>query len=302
MQPQTQTSPKCIVITGATSGIGLAAAKGIASEGHLVIGVARSEQKAKASREAILQAFPAAKVTYLLADLSSQQEVRTLAENIQKILTKHGQESIDVLINNAGAVTSWFTLTEDGYELQFAVNHLAPFLLTNLLLAHLKKSPSGRILTVTSGSHRHTRMHWKDVMLRRHYNTLKAYKQSKMANVLFTYELNRKLEQESNIQAIAIDPGLVNTKIGTKGTNGFVNWFWNKRRRKGVAPEIAAETIIHLACRRYLPEADSCYWKGCRPIQPSRYARRDKEAKQLWVLSNHLCGLELSAEDQEGNK
>jgi phenylpyruvate tautomerase PptA (4-oxalocrotonate tautomerase family) len=209
--------------------------------------------KAQASKDYVLEEFPNANVEYLLADLSSQKEIRALAESIHEILKKYKQENIHVLINNAGAVTSWFTLTQDGYELQFSVNHLAPFLLTNLLLPFLEKSPSGRVLTVSSGSHRHTRIHWKDVMLRRHYNTLRAYKQSK-----------------------------------------FVNWFWNKRQKKGVPPEIAAETIIHLTCRRYIPKAESWYWKGYLPIQPSRHARREEEVQRLWDLSNQLCGLEVS--------
>ncbi len=292
MNLQQPTHPKITVITGATSGIGLAAAMSIAGEGHLVIGVARSTEKAQAAKQAILSKYPQAKVKYLLADLSSQAKVKELAKNILIFLETVGKQSIDALINNAGAVTSWFTLTEDGYELQFAVNHLAPFLLTNLLLPYLHKAPSGRVLTVSSGSHRRCRIHWKDVMLRRNYNTLKAYQQSKLANVLFTYELNRKLGEESTVKAYAIDPGLVNTKIGTKGTNRLVNWFWNKRSKKGVSPEIASESIIHLACRRTIPEAESWYWKGCLPIQPSRYAQREDEAQRLWELSTRLCGLE----------
>jgi len=289
MYSQNPSSSKIVIITGATSGIGLAAAKGIASEGHFVIGVARSKEKAQASKDSILKDFPESRVDYLLADLASQKEVYALAENIQGVLKENDHKHIDVLINNAGAVTSWFTLTEDGYELQFAVNHLAPFLLTKLLLPFLENSPSGRILTVSSGSHRRAHIHWNDVMLHHRYNTLKAYKQSKLANVLFTYELNRRYEQD-NIKAYTIDPGLVNTKIGTKGTNGSVQWFWNKRRKKGVTPEIAAESIIHLACRRYIPKAESWYWKGCRPIQPSRYTRREEEAQRLWELSDRLCG------------
>jgi NAD(P)-dependent dehydrogenase (short-subunit alcohol dehydrogenase family) len=297
MDIHSSTPYKIVVITGATSGIGLAAAKGVASEGHLVIGVARSKEKAQTAKQSITTIFPQAKLEYHIADLSSQSEVRGLAKSILSSLKNMEKEHIDVLINNAGAVTSWLTLTEDGYELQFAVNHLAPFLLTNLLLPWINRSPTGRILTVSSGSHYRTRIHWKDVMLRRRYNTLRAYKQSKLANVLFTYELNRKLGQDSTTKAYAIDPGLVNTKIGTKGTSGLVNWFWNKRRQKGVLPEIAAESIIHLACRKYVPESESWYWKGCLPIQPSRYAQREEEAQRLWELSNRLCGLGSTPEN-----
>lgn len=285
---------KVVVITGATSGIGLAAAAGIAGEGHHVIGVARSEEKANAAVETIHTKYPEANVRYLLTDLSSQTRIRQLADEIESILVDEGKECIDVLINDAGAVTSWFMLTEDGYELQFAVNHLAPFLLTHLLLPYLMRAENGRILTVSSGSHRNTRIHWKDIMMHRNYRTLGAYKQSKLANVLFTYELNRRLGPASSVKAYAVDPGLVNTKIGTKGTNHFVNWFWNKRCKKGVMPEIAAESLIHLACRRDLPQSPSWYWKGGLPIPPSRYALREDEAARLWEFSSRISGLESS--------
>jgi NAD(P)-dependent dehydrogenase (short-subunit alcohol dehydrogenase family) len=285
-------SPKIILITGATSGIGLAAATSLAGEGHIIIGVGRSQEKVDAAQQTILMKYPEADVSYLLADLSSQTQVHALAEEIKQLLSSKNYDHIDVLVNNAGAVSSWFTLTEDGYELQFAVNHLAPFLLTHELLPLLQKSSQARILTTSSASHRNTRMHWKDVMLRKHYGTLRAYKQSKLANVLFTYELNRRLGPDSTVTAFAVDPGLVNTNIGTKGTSGFVNWFWKKRSSKGSRPEIAAETIVYLACRRDLPIKDAFYWKECHPIPPSHYAQQKEPAARLWELSKNLCGIE----------
>ncbi|MCB2202550.1 SDR family NAD(P)-dependent oxidoreductase [bacterium] len=282
---------KITMITGATSGIGLAAMKGLAGESHILIGTARSEDKADAAKAAILSTVPDAQVSYLLADFSSQQEIRSLAKQAEETLRSYGRDSLDVLVNNAGTVTSWYTLTEDGYELQFAVNHLAPFLLTHLLLPYLQKAPTGRILTVSSGSHRHTRMHWRDLMFSRHYGTLKAYKQSKLANVLFSFEFNRRSEPDSSVKAYAIDPGLVNTHIGEKGTNGFVNWFWNRRSSRGTTPEIAAETIVYLACRREIPYKNEWYWKECHPIPASRYARKNEPTTRLWELSLDLCRL-----------
>ncbi|HZD56534.1 MAG TPA: SDR family NAD(P)-dependent oxidoreductase, partial [Anaerolineales bacterium] len=180
---------------------------------------------------------------------------------------------------------------EDGYELQFAVNHLAPFLLTLELLPLLKKAPHARVITVSSGSHRNTRMHWQDVMLRRGYNTLRAYKQSKLANVLFTFELNRRLGEDSSIRAYAADPGLVNTEIGSKGTSGLVRWIWEKRRAGGVNPEQGAETVVYLAASSSVGGSREVYWKDCRPVQASRYAQRAEEAARLWELSEHLCGV-----------
>lgn len=283
---------KITVITGATAGIGLAAAIGLAGEGHILIGVGRSQNKINLARQAILTKHPDADVTYLLADLSSQEQVRALAAAVKKLLSDRHFDHLDVLVNNAGAVSSWYTLTEDGYELQFAVNHLAPFLLTHELMPFLEKSEQARVLTTSSASHRNTRMHWKDVMLRKHYGTLRAYKQSKLANVLFTFELNRRLGPSSPITAYAVDPGLVNTSIGTKGTSGFVNWFWKKRSSKGAPPEIAAETIVYLTCRQEIPYHDAFYWKECHPIPPSRYAQKEEPASRLWELSKNLCGIE----------
>lgn len=284
-------SPKITLITGATAGIGLATAIGLAGEGHFVIGVGRSEDKNKAAREAILTKYPDADVAYLLADLSSQTQVRQLAGQVRQLLSEKHLNHLDVLVNNVGAVASWFTLTEDGYELQFAVNHLAAFLLTHELLPLLENSSQGRVLTTSSGSHRNTRMHWKDMMFRKHYSTLRAYKQSKLANVLFTNEFNRRKSPDSTVTAFAVDPGLVNTNIGLKGTGGVVNWFWKKRSSKGVPPEIAAETIVYLACRREIPYQDEFYWKACHAIPSSRYSRRQEPAARLWELSNSLCGI-----------
>ncbi len=287
-----KTPSKITVITGATAGIGLAAAMGLAGEDHIIIGVGRSQEKVDAARQAILEKHPDADVTYLLTDLSSQEQVRRLAEEVKDLLSDRQLDHLDILVNNAGAVSSWFTLTEDGYELQFAVNHLAPFLLTHELLPLLGKSEQARVLTTSSASHRNTRMHWKDVMFCKYYGTLRAYKQSKLANVLFTLELNRRLDPSSTITAYAIDPGLVNTTIGTKGTSGLVNWFWKKRSNKGAPPEIAAETIIYLACRKEIPYQDAFYWKECHPIAPSRYAQKEEPAARLWELSKTLCGIE----------
>ena len=187
MGEHVDTKSKTIVITGATSGIGYAATRKLAAIGANVLGVGRSAERCNKAKENILRESPDAQIDFLLADLSSQQQVKKLAEEIKQKVDKQENNAIDVLVNNAGSVVNWYTATEDGFELQFAVNHLAPFLLTHLLLPSIERSKDGRILTVSSNSHRKARIHWKDVMLRRGYNTLLAYKQSKLANVLFTY-------------------------------------------------------------------------------------------------------------------
>lgn len=276
-----------MVISGASSGIGFAAACALAQRGARVIGVGRSRERCEGARQAILAQAPGARIEFALADLSSQRAVVALGAELRERLA--GQP-LDVLVNNAGAVAGRYTPTVDGRELQFAVNHLAAFLLTRELLSCLRAAGGARVLTTSSGSHRGARMHWNDVMLRRFYNPLTAYKQSKMANVLFTAELNRR-EGASGLRAYAIDPGLVRTEIGLKGTGGLVSWIWSLRARGGQPPEVGAATIVHLAEQAQLADAQAIYWKDSHPLAPDRYALREDEARRLWELSEQLCGL-----------
>jgi len=290
MNTRNENIRKTVLVTGATSGIGLAAAKALAGRGMSVFGVGRSRERCAAAQAAVSAVSAGAPVEFLAADLSAQAQVRALAETVRERL--EGGRGLDVLVNNAGFVSSWYLASEDGYEMQFAVNHLAPFLLTRELLPLLARAGTGRVITMTSGSHFRTRMRWRDVMFRTGYQCLFVYKQSKLANVLFTHELNRRLGPLSPVRAYAVDPGLVDTGIGEKGTTGLVKWIWSRRRRKGVSPEKAAETIVHLATEPGLADPDAGYWKECRPAEPSPYSRREREAMRLWELSERLCGIE----------
>ncbi|MGE5598479.1 MAG: SDR family NAD(P)-dependent oxidoreductase [Bacteroidota bacterium] len=282
---------KTVVVTGATSGIGLAAARRLASMGCRIIGVGRDAARCAQAEAIVRAAAPEARVNYLIADLASQRQVRVLAAEIRRLLEADGAGRLDVLVNNAGMVSTWYTATEDGYETQFAVNHLAPFLLTHELLPLLRRTGCARVLVTSSGSHYGARMRWRDVMHRRGYNCLLAYKQSKLANVLFTSEFNRRLGPGTGIRAYAVDPGLVDTAIGEKGTGGLVRWFWRLRRRGGVSPDEAAETIVRLAIEPVLEDPEAVYWKNCRPKRPSRYAEREDAGRRLWELSERLCGI-----------
>jgi NAD(P)-dependent dehydrogenase (short-subunit alcohol dehydrogenase family) len=291
MKDQERVSNKTVLITGATSGIGLAAAHALARSGCRVIRVGRSAERCAEAENAVRAGTPGARVDYLIADLSSQRQIRALAVMARERLMKEGGR-LDALVNNAGAVSAWYMTSEDGYEMQFAVNHLAPFLLTRELLPMLKRSGSARVITTSSGSHFRTRMRWRDVMFRDGYNCLSAYKQSKLANMLFTHELNRRLGPASRIRAYALDPGLVDTAIGEKGTTGIVKWFWHRRRRSGITPQKAAETIVYLATSAALEDPRASYWKECRPRRPSPYSEREDEMRRLWELSERLCGPE----------
>jgi hypothetical protein len=142
-------------------------------------------------------------------------------------------------------------------------------------------------------------MHWPDVMYRKGYSALRAYKQSKLANVLFTAEFNRRIGHSSRPRAYAADPGLVRTEIGFKGTGPLERWVWGLRRAQGVAPEQAASNVVFLACDPSIAGAQEIYWRNCRPQRESREARRPETALRLWQLSERLCGINWGASPEE---
>jgi NAD(P)-dependent dehydrogenase (short-subunit alcohol dehydrogenase family) len=283
---------KVIVITGATSGIGLATAKELAGRGAYIIGTGRSEERCRKAEKEVRQLYPDASVIYLTADLSSLAEVSSLASDIRTRLSQDGRSAIDALINNAGTVSSWYISTVDGFELQFAVNHLAPFLLTHELMPLLEQSQAGTVICISSGSHYRTRLRWNDIMLRKHYNTLMAYKQTKLANVMFVTELNRRLSSSgSRVKAFAVDPGLVNTDIGLKGTSGIVKKVWQLRSRGGTPPEQPARSVAYIVTDPSPRLTGEVYWKDCRPLKASAYSQKPDAAKRLWELSERMCGI-----------
>lgn len=220
------------VVTGATSEIGLATAKGLAAQGFLVIGVGKNEGRCRRSATDLKQSFPDASVRYIVADLSLQRVVSKLAREIGEVLEGHGRPHLDVLINNAATVSTRYTTTSEGHELQFAVNRLAPFRLTYELFPGLMDAPEARVITVTSRSHRHARIRWNDVNLRGRYHLLRAF---------------------------AADPGLVKTELGLKNTRGIANLIWSLRRRRGTTAERAAETLLHLSTDPREPLDGECY-------------------------------------------
>jgi NAD(P)-dependent dehydrogenase (short-subunit alcohol dehydrogenase family) len=289
---ETNLTGKTFVVTGATSGIGLATAEILARQGAWVIGVGRSVERCRAAERKLRFINPDAGAVYLVADLSLQSQVRKLAGEIHDVVQSSGRGCLDGLVNNAGTFTYWLTLTQEGFEMQWAVNHLAPFLLTHELLPLLKAAPMARVVTVSSDSHFGTRLNWEDIQLRRHYNGLRAYGQTKLANVLFSLQLNRTLGEGSNVRAFAADPGLVKTDIGLKGNPALVRWIWSRRRSGGVPPEESAKGIAYLATEPGIEFAPEIYWKDSRPKPPSRQALDRETARRLWELSEKMCGIE----------
>jgi len=277
---------KTVVITGASSGIGLEISRLLARKGFNVLGVGRSEANCRRAEEMILSGNANAKFTCYVADLIQQREVVKVADEILSYLDGNCNGELHALINNAGCVRSWYMTTEEGYEQQFALNHLAGFLLTYKLLPALKKA-RGRVIMTGSQSHKGIRIHWNDVMLRRRYNPLTAYKQSKLCNILFAKGLNDRYAS-AGIRAYVVDPGLVNTDIGNKETGALVNFIWSLRKRHGVSPEIPAKTYAFLCEQEPTPEG--LYYYLCKEKSYSRQVTAEN-ANRLFGLSERLCGI-----------
>ncbi len=288
---------KTFLITGATSGIGLATAELLGRQGAALIGVGRSAERCRQAEAQLRRANPDARIGCLTADLRLQSEVTRLAGAAADLLAAWGCNRLDGLLNNAGTFTYWMALTADGIETQWAVNHLAGFLLTHHLLPLLAAAPSARVVTVSSDSHYAARLNWNDLQLRRRYNGLATYGNTKLANILFSLELNRRLGNGTRVRAFAADPGLVKTDIGLKGTPGVARWVWKLRRSGGVAPETAARGIAYLLADPAVDGAQDIYWKDGRPKRPSPRALDADSARRLWEVSTRMCSLPQEAQD-----
>ena len=281
------------VVTGATAGIGLALMQHLLERGANVIGVARSPERAAVQVDRLRDAFPGRRIAYALADLSVQVQVKEAARQIEETLGHWSIEALDGLVNNAGTFVFWQTLTPEGFETQWAVNHLAPFLLTQELLPLLSRAKDARVVTVSSGSHYGATLNWADIQLLERYHPLRAYRQTKLANVLFTAELNRRLGDGSPVRALAADPGLVNTEIGAKARSRLAHRIWSLRRRGGISPESSASGIADLLFAPAVRESQAIYWKHGKEKDPDPYALNTDHGWRLWEISAQRTGAGL---------
>lgn len=275
---------KICMVTGATAGIGEAVALALARQGATVVGVGRNPKKCAHSSQMIKKLTGNEQVDYLLADLSSQKDIRQLAAEFKQKYSR-----LDVLVNNAGAPFAQRHETVDGIEMTFALNHLNYFLLTNLLLDVLQKSAPARIINVSSKLHRRGSMDFDDLEFRQGYGRFKAYQRSKLANVLFTYELARRL-QGTTITVNAADPGLVKTNTGNN--DGLLS-----RLAKGIidaiaaqTPEQGAETIVYLAAAPEVDGVTGQFFRQKMAIPSSEASYNEEDACQLWEISAQMTG------------
>jgi len=278
------TSPllgKHVVVTGASNGIGLHTATGLARLGASVAVVARDRVKGEAALAAVRQASAGGAASLFLADLGSLAQVRRLAGELLAALPR-----IDVLLNNAGAIHMTRKESADGHELTFAVNHLAPFLLTSLLLPRLRASAPARVVTVSSEAHRMAPLDLDDLQALRGYAGMKVYGRSKLANVLFANELARRLDG-AGVTSNSLHPGVVATGFG-RNDPGWMRLLVTVARPFLVTPEKGARTSIHVAASPELDGVSGRYFKDRREVAPAPFARDEGVQRRLWELSERL--------------
>ena len=274
---------KTVIVTGGNAGIGYETALGIAKLGATTYIISRDETKAKAAVEQLKAESHNLAIDYFIADFSSQKSVRQVAERIKQKLTV-----IDVLVNNAGGVYPSFALSEDGLEMTIATNHFGPFLLTNLLLPLIEKSSEGRIVNVSSRSHYRGKIDFESFTKEKGYFVMKAYEQSKLANVLFSAELAERLKSK-NISVNSLHPGVVKTDIGKKGTPAYIRWFWSMFTfLGGISVEDGAKTSIYLASSDEVKNVTGKYFDLCKIKEESGLAKDKNLAKQLWAETERL--------------
>ena len=268
---------KQVLITGATAGIGLAAATALAARGAKIAFVARSEERAREALKRIKAAAGRVPVEVLIGDMSSQASVRRLCDE-----ALHRFNRIDVLINNAGVVEPGRKLTEDGIELTWAVNHLAPFLMTTLLLDRLKASAPARIITTTSALHKMGPIPFDDFTAEKSYSGVRRYSETKLANILFTRKLASRLEG-ARVTASCYHPGAVATALGRDSRLiAFIMKLASPFMR---TPEKGAETLVWLADSPDAAGQNGGYYVDKRRVEPATAARDDDAAKRLWQAS-----------------
>jgi len=285
----TRVNGKVCVITGGTDGIGKAAAYGLAMQGARLLVHGRDPDKGARAVAELKSRSGNSAIDFLPADFSSLDDVRRFAAAVTARTPR-----IDVLVNNAGAIYVKRALSKEGYEKTLAVNHLAPFLLTHLLLDTLKASGPSRIVTTASNAHRGAKLAFDDLQLTRKYSPMGAYGMSKLANILFTRALAKRLQDVTRVTATCLHPGFVRTSFGVNNTADISPLFkalFSFISRFARTPEKGAETVIYLASSPQVEGASGGYFHDCKPIAPTAAGQDDAVAERLWQVSAQLVGI-----------
>lgn len=273
------------LITGATSGIGMETARALALEGATIIAVGANPAKGAIAVERIRQETANSSISFLRADLSRQAEIRELAREFQSRF-----EQLDILINNAGGIFLKRQLTSEGIETTLALNYLGPFLLTSLLLDTLRANAPSRIINVSSGWERKTTINLDDLQCASKYNCIRAYSQSKLALIMFTYRLARQLEG-TGVTVNALDPGFAATDIGKN--NGWIGKLGNSLVKLAApSPRTAAETSIYLASSPEVSHVTGSYFFRKNPVPSSAASYDEITSRVLWEISANMTGID----------
>ena len=279
---------KTCLITGATSGIGKAATMGLAKMGATIVMVTRNQAKGEAVLDEVKQLSGNNSLFLLCADLSSQESIRKLADDF-----KARFKQLHVLVNDAGVFLTKHTKTVDGIETTLAVNYLSVFLLTNLLLDVLKSSAPSRIVNVASATEGGGKINFDDLNGDKKFSGWAAYSNSKLALLMFTYALARRLEG-TRVTVNALHPGAIRTNLG-HGNTGLQGWGFSLAKLFFASPDKGARTVIYLASSHDVENISGEYFASCRPISSSRRSYDEVSQKRLWQVSEELTGLSLPA-------
>jgi len=275
---------KTIVVTGGTSGIGEVAAVELAKQGARIVLIARDPERAGMTLSKLRNANPNERHTSHLADLSQISEMRRTAKEIVQ-----SEPEIDVLINNAGALFNTRKVTEDGLEMTFATNHMAYFVVTNLLLPNLK--PGARIVSTASDAHKGAKLDFADLQSAKKYSGFSVYGKSKLANILFNRELARRIAG-TGVTANCLHPGFVATRFGDQ-SGGILSVAVKIAKPIGaISPQEGAKTIVYLASSPEVEGKSGGYYYQCAIATPTKEAQSDEDAKRLWDVSAQLAGMD----------
>ncbi len=271
---------KVAIVTGANSGMGMATVEALSDEGALVVMLCRSEERGREAMNKLLEANPERKLDLILADLGDYSSIRAF---IREFKAKY--EKLDILVNNAGFISLDRQETKEGLERQFGINHIGHFLLTTRLVNSM---PEGaRIVNVASGAHKTGRIHFEDINLTRGFNVIKAYSQSKLANVLFTRELARRVK-DRGITVNCCHPGAVATNIGIDRDTGFGKTITSLLKPFFQTPAEGARTAIFLATDESVQHISGEYFYKCKIAKSSKRSKDVLLAKRLYKLSGEL--------------